>query len=363
MRIDIGVRVRKLMLAAGLSASLCLGCLGDPALKLPYDDYTPEDIDDGWEISDPQTEGLDPGEIAEVYHRFYSESLYPAIHSLLVVRNGRLVAEAYCRDRAEREMFHSLQSATKSITSLLTGIAIDRGLIESVDQRVYDFIPEYFDGDVRKRDITIHNVLTMETGLDFNDDVHTEKLFNSQGSSLEFVLHRPLVFLPGTDWYYGDGNPQLISGIIRKVSGMSLEEFAVENLFGPLGITHYQWETHADGLTFGAFGLWLKPRDMARIGQLMLQNGVWKGERIVSSEWIAVSTRQQTTHHVYGYYWYPWEAVGAYYAQGHGGQLIYVVPDKQIVVVITADPYSNSRALSSRFDELFIGILDAVLDG
>jgi CubicO group peptidase (beta-lactamase class C family) len=343
-----------------LIGTFIIGCLGDLDIKLPYDDYAPEQISDGWEISTPEEQGFDADGISRVYRRFYSEDLYPSIHSLLIVRNGNLVAEAYCRDKNERDTFHSIQSATKSITSILVGIAIDKGLIDSVDQTVYHFIPEYFDRDARKREITLHHVLTMETGLDFDNDEHTEKLFNYSGNSLEYVLHKPLVFLPGTDWYYGDGNPQLLSGVIQKATGMSEEEFAVQNLFGPLGITRYRWERHGDGLTFGAFGLWLKPRDMAKIGKLMVQDGIWDGEEIVSAEWIAESTKVQTTHQTYGYYWYPWEAQGTFYAEGHGGQLIYVVPGKQIVVVITADSYSNSRALSSRFGELFIGIMNAV---
>jgi CubicO group peptidase (beta-lactamase class C family) len=339
-----------------------LGCLGDLDIKLPYDDYAPEDIGDGWEISTPEEQGFDEDSITRVYRRFYSEDLYPTIHSLLVVRNGKLVAEAYCRDKNERDTFHSIQSATKSITSILVGIAIDKGLIDSVGQTVYHFIPEYFDNDTRKREITLHHVLTMETGLDFDNDEHTEKLFNYGGSSLKYVLHKPLVFLPGTDWYYGDGNPQILSGVIQRVAGVSEEEFAVENLFGPLGITRYQWETHRDGLTFGAFGLWLRPRDMAKVGRLMVQDGVWDGEEIVSAEWISESTKEQTSHQTYGYYWYPWEEQGTFYASGHGGQLIYIVPEEHIVVVITADSYSNSRALASRFDELFTGIMNAVVD-
>ena len=222
--------------------------------------------------------------------------------------------------------------------------------------------PEYFDGDLRKRDITLHHVLTMETGLDFDNDVHTEELFNSEGSSLEYVLHKNLLFSPGTDWYYGDGNPQLLSGIIQKVSEITVEQFAKENLFDPLGISNYQWEKHDDGLTFGAFGLWLIPRDMAKIGKLMVQNGLWNGEQIVSEEWIAESTKLQTSHQTYGYYWYPLEAERAFSAEGHGGQLIYIVPEKQLVVVITADSYSNSKALSSNFYELFNYILYAITD-
>jgi len=342
--------------------SLSLNCLTDPNIKLSYEDYTPTQLQDGWELSTPEQEGFNRDALNHVYERFYSEDLYPTIHSLLVVRNGKLVAEAYCRDKKDRDRYHSIQSATKSMTSLLVGIAIDQGYIDSVNQTVYHFIPEYFDADLRKREMTIHHVLTMETGLDFDNDKHTAEFFNSKGSSLEYVLHKNLIFLPGTDWYYGDGNPQLLSGIIQQTTGKSEEQFARENLFSPLGISNYLWEKHADGLTFGAIGLWLTPRDMAKIGRLMAQNGIWDGHQIVSEEWISVSTRSQTTHQNYGYYWYPWEELDAFYASGHGGQLIYVIPDRQLVVVITADSYSNSRALAANFGQLFIDIVNATVD-
>jgi len=335
-------------------------CLTDPDIKLPFEGYNPVQKNDGWEISTLEAEGLVREQIDAVYQKVYSEDLYPAIHSLLIVRNGKLVAEAYCRDESEINIFHNIQSATKSITSLLTGIAIDQGLIDSVKMTVYYYIPEYFDSDIRKRDITIHHVLTMETGLDFNNDDNTVELLYDTGSSLEYVLHKKLLFLPGSDWQYNDGNPQLISGIIQTVSGKTEEAFAVENLFTPLGIKNYQWEKHHDGLTFGAVGLWLLPRDMAKIGKLLQQNGIWEDSRIVSAEWIATSTQRQSTHQNYGYYWYPMDEAGAFYASGHGGQLIYVVQSLQLVVVITADPCSNSEALSSNFQNLFNNIVESI---
>ena len=343
-----------------LSCLMLISCLTDPELKLPYQDFVPVQRADGWVISTPQEEGLNPEQIKNVYQKVYSEDLYPAIHSLLIVRNGNLVAEAYCRDKNEINLFHHIQSATKSITSLLTGIAIDRNLIESVQSPLYAYLPEYFDGDIRKREITIHHILTMETGLDFDNDSHTSELFYGTGSSLEYVLHKKLLFLPGSDWYYGDGNPQLLSGLIQKTSGKTEESFAVDHLFTPLGITNYQWEKHADGLTFGAIGLWLLPRDMAKIGKMMQQNGMWENTQIVSADWIAESTKLQSTHHDYGYYWYPLDEAGAFYALGHGGQYIYVVPNLQLVIVTTADPCSNSIALGSNFQLLFNDIQEAI---
>ena len=343
-----------------LAGAILTSCLTDPEIKLTYEGYVPVQRNDGWELSTAREEGFNENKIKAVYQEVYSEDLYPAIHSLLIVRNGKLVAEAYCRDKNEINLFHNIQSATKSITSLLTGIAIDQGLIDSVGMALYSFIPESFDGDLRKREISLHHILTMETGLDFDNDAHTIELYNGSGSSLEYVLHKNLLFLPGTDWYYGDGNPQLISGVIKKVSGMTEEAFAIKYLFNPLGIKNFQWEKHSDGLTFGAFGLWLLPRDMAKIGRMMQQNGLWEDQRIVSTDWIAQSTKLQSTHQNYGYYWYPLDEEGAFYASGHGGQLIYVVQRLKLVVVITADSYSNTAALKSDFDVIFNDILKAI---
>ncbi|MFC1485596.1 serine hydrolase domain-containing protein [Candidatus Latescibacterota bacterium] len=351
------------VMALLLALTMCLVCgciLSDEDIKVPYMTFQPEAIGDGWALSTPEQEGFRNSAIDSVYRRFYSENHYPTIHSLLIVRNGKLVAEGYCRNENERKMFHHLQSATKSITSLLIGIALDKGYIESVDQTIYEFLPEYFGNDTEKREITIHHVLTMETGLDFDNDSQTLKLYNSKGSSLDFVLRRGLLFSPGTDWYYGDGNPQLISGIITKTTGMTEEVFARKYLFEPLNITDYQWEKHSDGLTFGAFGLWLRPRDIAKIGKMLIQDGMWESKQIISAAWIRESTRLQSSHQNYGYYWYPMDDNISFYAEGHGGNLLYVVPNKQLAVVITADPHSNVRELSSNFHELFLGILGAI---
>ena len=356
------LNLKRLIIILFIISGLFLSCLMEENINLPYKGYQPEQLNDGWEISTPEAEGFEQEEINELFKNIYSEDLYPNLHSLLIVRNGKLVAEAYTKDKRERDMFHNIVSATKSISSMLTGIAIDKGLIESVNVPVYQIIPEYFDSDLRKRDITLHHVLTMETGLEFDNDDHTNEMFNYSGSSLEYVLHKNLIFLPGTDWYYGDGNPQLISGIIQKVSGQTEAQFAVENLFRPLGITTYQWEKHHDGLNYGAKGLWLLPRDMAKIGKLMAQDGLWNDEQILSSVWINESTKRQSFHQNYGYYWYPVEEPEAYYAEGHGGQLIWILPGEQLVVVITSDSYAKSYLLSSNYNNIFQAIRDAIID-
>jgi len=341
---------------ACLLAGLGTGCgITDGTLKLPYTGYLPAQLSDGWQVSTPEAEGMDADHLEAVYQAFFDPARFPTAHSLLVIRHGRLVGEAYVRDVRERERYHHIQSATKSITSLLAGIAIDLGLIPSVDTPIYDFIPEAFDADVRKRAITLHHVLTMQTGLQFNNDDNTSQLVHTRGSSAEFVLHRSLVFTPGSSFYYHDGNPQLASAVIQAVSGMTEEAFGVAHLFGPLGISAYQWEHAVDGLTFGAIGLWLRPRDMARIGQMLLQEGEWQGRRIVSAEWIARATTPHTPGGDYGYYFWLLPN-GAFQAEGHGGQVIRVDPARDLVVVMTADPNSASAKLSPGLE----GLIDVV---
>ena len=270
-----------------LILALChFACMGDVPIKNDYVGYQPVQLGDGWEISNPAAEGLDPIAIDAVYERLFSEDYYPNARSLLIVRNGMLVAEAYCRDSSDRDLIHNIQSATKSITSILMGLALDQGLIDSLNTPIYQIIPEVFDEDQQKREITIYHALTMQTGLGFFNNEHTQEFYNYEGNSLEYVLHKNLIFEPGSSFYYNDGNPQLISGIIEAASGLSLKHFAEEYLFDRLGIYDYQWETASDGLAFGAFGLWLKPRDMAKIGKLIVENGSWNGEQIVSLVWI-----------------------------------------------------------------------------
>ncbi|MGW8266083.1 MAG: serine hydrolase domain-containing protein, partial [Longimicrobiales bacterium] len=296
----------------------CVGCLVDPKLKPDFPGLEPEASSDGWELSTPEAEGFDPAGLEEVYQRLFSENLYPTIRSLLIVRHGKLVAEGYSRDPDDRDRFHPVQSVTKSITSLLVGMAEEEGLIPSLDVPLYGLMPEYFDGDLRKRAITVRDVLTMRTGLEFDNDDDTGAFLYSSGSSVRNVLRLRLVSEPGASFYYHDANPQLASGLLEKVTGVPPEVYAEEHLFGPLGIREYQWERHGDGLNYGAFGLWLRPRDMAKIGQLMLQGGRWEGRQVVPTDWIQESTRVYANGN-YGLYWWVNEENRVYRASGAGG--------------------------------------------
>jgi CubicO group peptidase (beta-lactamase class C family) len=342
---------------------LLSSCLKEGPFKRLYEGFEPPENGDGWIISDPAAENMDPDVLENAYRIIYEENRYKLIRSLLVVRNGRLVAEAYPRDQKDMEQIQNIQSATKAITSVLTGIALEEGLLDSVSQRLSSIYPELFEDHPNKASITIHQALSMTTGIGFENSEHTALMYLSD-RSVDFVLSLPRVYVPGTSYNYNDGNHQLISYAIQYRYGNSLAGFAEEYLFGRLGITDWMWESARDGISFGAFSLYLKPRDMAKIGQMLLQGGQWNGRIIVDSSWIALATRphyQYLPYWVYGYsFWIsPFEDIHFYTASGHGGQMIYVVPEKNLVIVTTAWPYCKDE---EPYVEGFKDVLDLILE-
>jgi CubicO group peptidase (beta-lactamase class C family) len=352
---------RIIIALVGVAGLLLTSCLKEEALQLPFRTIKPIESGDGLQISTPENEGFDTLMLKEVYMTLSDEDQYPNIRSLLVMRNNKLVSEAYFKDPVDKDRLHAVMSVTKSFTSLAAGLAFEKGYLGSLDDKAYDYIPEYFDDDSVKRSITLRHILTMETGIDYDDEVHTAEMIYCDGSSLSYVLSRPQVFLPGEDWYYGDGNPQLLSGIIRAASGKNLEDLIMTYLFEPMGISNYFWEQHSDGLNLGGMGLWFRPRDMLKIGQLMINDGKWKGEQLISADWLNASTVQQAINRDYGFYWLTSDST-IYWASGRGGQLICIYPAEQLVVVVTSDSYAQSWALSKgSYDYIFQAVYDAII--
>jgi CubicO group peptidase (beta-lactamase class C family) len=345
----------------GFIAGIFNSCISDTEMKLPYKGYTPSVLNDGWTTSTPQDEGINRKKLEALYKKFHSEEEYITSQSLIIIKNSNIIAEAYFRDNEDQKYFHNIQSATKSVTAMLLGIAIDKGQITSEQDAIYSYLPGYFDSDTTKRNITISNALTMQAGLKFNNEIDTETLVNTSDSSIQYVLEKELEFIPGTRFKYNDGAPQLISGIIQKSTGMTEEQFALINILSPLGIKNYQWEKAKDGVTFGAFSLWLLPRDMAKIGQLCLQDGNWKGTQLISSTWINKMQQphvRPTGYFPYGYYWWLVPEQNIYFAEGHGSQAIIVIPDYNMVVIHTADSYANAIIAGIDWDELFYELID-----
>ena len=327
-------------------------CLKDDSFKLDYDGFEPKTINDDWQISSPENENLDRALLEKAYKLIYRDDRYTMARSLLVFRNGKLVAEAYPNDPNDIEKIQNIQSCTKSFTSILTGIAIQNNQLNSLQETLFNIYPEYFDGNIDKRNITIENALTMQTGLEFDNSVHTLQLYKTEENSIAYILSQEKLYDPGTVMNYNDGAPHLVSKVIEKKTGVTLSEYANNELFAPLNITDWMWESSNDGTSFGAFSLYLKPRDFGKIGQLLLQNGTWNNQTLISNTYLSKATKTIVSANFnsepYGYYFWILPAYNGYCALGHGGQFLLVVPDKNLVVVYTAWPYTSAQFFDQR---------------
>ncbi|MEM7365853.1 MAG: serine hydrolase [Pseudomonadota bacterium] len=261
---------------------------------------------------------------------------------LILEHCGEIAIEHYANGYTATRL-HDMQSATKTVPGLLVGIAIDQGLIKSVDQPIRELLTEHADlltGG--KANITVRHLLEMTSGLKWID-FGPERSFEKQAAaadSVAFILGEPLVSNPGKTWFYNTGSSHLLSAIVRKVSGKSTGVFAETYLFGPLDFGEYQWGTHADGTHEGGWQLYLRPVDALKLGQLLLAQGTWKGQQIISSAFIenAMTYRHGTQFPGSGYGFQMWieTAYGVNKlagARGWGGQNILVAPDEHLILV------------------------------
>jgi CubicO group peptidase (beta-lactamase class C family) len=298
------------------------------------------------------------------------EKNYPNLLSVLVQKNGVTLYEKYFQGQTAQTYTHVF-SVTKSVTSALIGIALDKGMIKSLDQPLADFLPEYFADPAlkEKKKIAIRQALTMTAGITPTDD--SIESWMSSPDWFVYALSQPLVSPPGKKFAYNTGMAHLLSGVITHASGMSTRDFADRYLFGPLDIKNYRWDTDPKGYFGGGHLLYLTPRDMAKFGYLYLQHGKWNGTRVVPESWVADSTRSQVPlddFESYGYLWWIFnvhdDASGknlpAYAARGLGGQHIIVVPERSLVVVLTCDPALRSRDRSDPSEMVGKYILKAV---
>ncbi|MCX6559544.1 MAG: serine hydrolase [Candidatus Aminicenantes bacterium] len=280
--------------------------------------------------------------------------------SLIVLHQGRTAFEKYYNG-VQGGAPHQMQSQTKSITALLLGVAIDQGLIKSENEKVAPYFPESFaPGDKLKAAMTIKDLLTMSAGIDWEEMLPQEdpkndnaKMFRSD-DWLAYVLARPMAVPPGTVFEYNSGCPMLVAAIIEKASGQSLEAFARKTLFEPLDIREFTWLKNAKGFCHAGGGLALKPMDMAKIGELALNKGMWKGRRIVSEGWIerAVTPRFMTEFNAsgYGYFWWTKDydlgegrKTRVISSRGAGGQFTHILPDYGLVLAFTERNFTTPQ--------------------
>jgi CubicO group peptidase (beta-lactamase class C family) len=285
-----------------------------------------------WKYSTPEQQGLSSEKLLQIFDTIQKKELQ--VHSLLIVRNNHLVLESYFYPFSA-SIRHSLFSCTKSIMSALIGIARDKGYLDSLEHSVLDFFPEYSlkISDTRKQAITLENLLTMTTGLEWDEGKDFPAYIRSS-DWVQFTLDMPMVGKPGTVFNYNSGVSHILSAILQQVTGMSTLDFANKYLLGPLGISDFDWVTDPRGIHTGGFGLYLKPVDMAKFGCLYLQEGEWNGRQLISRTWVRESTRKHVDSSGYGYQWWTHEP-NSFKASGFGGQQIYVIKDMNMVVVVT----------------------------
>jgi CubicO group peptidase (beta-lactamase class C family) len=279
------------------------------------------------------------------------------IHSLIIIKNDKIVYEKYFNN-FNRDKLHPIYSVTKSVSSALIGIAIDRKFIASVDEKLNSFFPDekYVDWDNGKEDISLEDILCMTTGLEWNERLPYSDKGNSHNQMcrrsdwIKFVLQRPMAQKPGEKFNYNTGTANLLALMIEQKTGWKIEKFSEEYLFKPLGIQRSRWYKDpkgnpCSGGTNG--GLFLKPIDMAKIGYLILNEGKWGKKVIISKEWVQASTEEQKENEKYGYLW--WRGYGYinkqkapfYMGSGYGGQKIYVFPSLDMVIVLTSGNYGR----------------------
>jgi len=358
----------------------------------PYDKI-PEQTDDGWQTASLVDVGIDPIKISRmlgfIYHgdksgdslsRWDGEFKYQNIHGILIVKDGLLVFEEYFY-HYYRENRHNLASVTKSITSLLVGAAIDQGYLDGVEEKVLPYFPEYLplqQSDERKESITVEDLLTMRHGLACDDwdpasPAYYKKDFPwDQPDAIKAILNMAMEALPGSQYSYCSPSTVILGAILAKATGMSVPRFAEQYLLDPLGAGFSTWMSLPGGYTDTAGSSEMRPRDMARVGLLVLRNGNWNGEQIIPEDWIRRSTQEQVSLEFneawgngYGYLWWLSDVqigstpVHSFAASGFGGQVIAVFPDLDMVIVITGGNYENDEGQPFQIMERFI--LPAVL--
>lgn len=369
----MGISTNRILIGVIVLFSLT-GCEdGNPVASYEYS--PPPNVGDGWATGSLQSVGMKESYISTIA-RNVNNGAYTEVHSVLIVKDDKLVFEEYWPGhdfgltnpqnhgayvQFDRKRRHNTHSVTKSITSALVGIAIQRASIHSVSDSIFAYLPHHQSlKNQGKEKITIEHALKMASGLEWNEwDVATTSSqndlmqFNRSTDPIHYLLSKSLATEPGTSFYYNGGTVDLLGVIIANAEQTSLPTFSKNTLFEPLGITNYAWQTLSpSGITCAHGDIYITPRDMAKFGYLFLKNGLWNGVQIVPSDWVQQSTRNHISPGVswadgYGYLWWikTYRSGGVEYnafrADGWGGQQIIVFPGLRMVVVFTGANYTT----------------------
>ena len=395
--------MKKVILLTTIVALLLISCGSDPSSQYTY--RQPEKADDGLDVGTPEEVKMDQALIASAVDDI-SGGKYGEVHSLLIYKDSRLVFEEYFPGydymwdgpnfhgawvNWDWDTEHNIHSAGKSITSACIGIAIDRGFIDSVDQSIFDYLPEYqYLNTAGKRRITIEHLLTMTSGLEWDEwgtSYSSEEndviaLWLECDDPVACILEKPLVSEPGSKFTYSGGNMTVLGEIIKNATGMDIEAFSGQYLFAPLGIETPEWRwIEGSGVVYAGGDQKLTPREMLKFGVTYLNGGVWDGQQIVPEQWVEHSATpypgpDSSWHNSflqpippgdntwgsrgYSYAWWTHEfshsgtEFPAFWAFGWGGQRIVVFPDQDVVVVFTGGNYTSADSTAKVLTEYVI---------
>jgi CubicO group peptidase (beta-lactamase class C family) len=371
------ILVKVLLIAFVLST---VGCADESMSAVPAVEETITDP----EITAPidTVQGMNKTMLMELVSEIQDGPNYPDVHSLLVMRHGKMVLEWYFNGSSLDDQ-HTLQSVTKSFGSAAIGVAIEQGLIEGVHEKMIDFFPNRRDAisqDTLRSKITLEDMLTMRAGTDYNENGASSPHFQLNALTSgwdDFWLNRPMINEPGTFWRYDSGGVITLSAMLKERYGHHADTFLENTLFSELGITDYRWVRNLDLHPHLGGGLFMTARDMLKFGQLYLNRGKWDGKQVVPESWIDQSLAMSHTFNPprgidgrtigYGYLWWILSPDPAgngtqpiYAALGYRGQHIFVVPEHDMVVVVTAwlPPADGSKPISFFYSDILPAILE-----
>jgi len=360
--------------------------------------FAPTAQNDGWELSAPLAAGFNAAALCAALTAIAQGE--GNIHGIVIERHGKLVAEMY-RSGKDRSMsralgfwppltptvdfgpdtLHDARSIGKSVIGLLVGIEIQQGRIASLQTPVLDYYPQHKDLRSPARNaITLEHLLTMSGGWKWSEAAqpNNESRLFWKSDPVRYVLEQPIQAPPGTAWNYNGGGTVILADIVTRVGGKPWLDVAKTDLFTPLGITHWEWVTDLHGRPASFAGLRLRPRDMAKLGRLMLNHGRWNGRQLVAEHWIVESMRprlsvgfkspaNQPDEIHYGYQW--WTGTAAWQGRriawsaafGNGGQRIFVVPELDLNVIVTAGDY-GSMPMAAKVNQLLHTVIGTVAE-
>jgi len=298
-----------------------------------------------WRTAPHEDLGLDSNRIQSMINRIRNDM--PTIDSFLVIRHGYIAAEGYFGSNNQTSKHH-IYSCTKSVMSTLIGIAVESGEIPSVDSKVLDLLSNRRPSTTSpwKEEMTLKNLLTMTSGIDARDDypdnwLWLDRMLNAT-DAIQYCLDLNVTVKPGTVFKYTNANSHILSAILEESTGRTTLEFAEEKFFTPLGIFDISWKNDTSGRMWGFYGLYLRTRDMAKIGYLWLQGGEWDGEQIVPISWVREATSKKMNADLFPGYAYQWWTGNNFYcAMGYAGQFIYVFPEHDLIIVFTGHGQEN----------------------